>query len=209
MQLIENLNWRYSVKKYQKTKVSEENIDKIVEAIRLSASSAGLQPYRVIVVEDEKIRAQLQENSFNPQVTEASHLIVFAAMSSINGNHIDEYMNLVATTRNIPLESLSDFKNSLSGYLLAQNDKDNLDWATRQAYIGLGTGLAAAAELQIDTTPMEGFDRSVFDTVLGLKDQNLTSVVVLALGYRDEENDFLAKAPKVRLPKEQFVMEIA
>lgn len=209
MQLIENLNWRYSVKKYQKTKVSEENINKIVEAIRLSASSAGLQPYRVILVEDEKIRAQLQENSFNPQVTEASHLIVFAAMSSINANHIDEYMNLVATTRNIPQESLSDFKNSLSGYLLAQNDKDNLDWATRQAYIGLGTGLAAAAELQIDTTPMEGFDRSIFDTVLGLKDQNLTSVVVLAVGYRDEEKDFLAKAPKVRLPKEQFVVEIA
>lgn len=89
----------------------------------------------------------MQESSFNQQVSEASHLIVFAAVSNINANHIDEYMNLVASTRSIPLEGLNDNKNSLSGYLLAQNDKDNLDWTTRQAYIVLGTGLAAAAEL--------------------------------------------------------------
>ena len=179
-------------------------MDKIIEAINLSASSVGIQPYRLIVIENPSLKKDLAEGSFNSQIADASHLLVFAAFASIRKEDIDDYIKLIAKVRDTPIEELAEFKNSISTYLLAQSDSDNFLWSTKQAYIALGTGLIAAANLKIDATPMEGFDAVNFDKLLGLKEKNLKSVVLLALGYRDEDNDYLAKLKKVRISKQQF-----
>ena len=208
MNLIESLKWRYATKKYSSRKLSEDTLQQIVEAVNLSASSAGLQPYRLIVIENPELRKELGEGSRNPQIAEASHLLVFAVYGVIKKEHIERYVQLTAEVRGVAEESLADFKNSLTNHLLSKTDEENFTWSAKQAYIALGTGLIAAANLQVDATPMEGFDAEKFDEVLGLEEKGLKSVVLLALGYRDEENDFLANLKKVRFPKEEFVIKI-
>lgn len=204
MKLIEDLKWRYATKKFSNRKVAAEDLEKIIEAINLSASSVGIQPYRLIVIDNPNLKKELGEGSFNSQITEASHLLVFAAFASIRKEHIDAYIELISKERDTPIEDLAEFKNSISSYLLSQSDNDNFIWAAKQAYIALGTGLIAAATLKIDATPMEGFDANKFDKLLDLKEKNLKSVVILAIGYHDEENDYLANLKKVRLPIEEF-----
>jgi len=208
MNLIESLNWRYATKKFSDRKICADDLNKIIEAINLSASSAGLQPYRLIIVEHQELRNKLGEGSFNGQIAESSHLLVFAAFEKITEEHIDTYMSHIARERGIPVEALADFKAALVNGILSRTDEVNFIWAARQAYIGLGTALIAAADLQIDTTPMEGFDADKFDDLLNLKEKGLKSVVTLALGYRDEEQDMYAKFKKVRLAKEDFVSVI-
>lgn len=208
MNLIDILNWRYATKRMTSAKVPVGKIDEIIEAIRLSASSGGLQPYKIILVENPEVRKKLQAASFNPQVSESSHLIVFAAYESITQTHLEEYINLIAETRGVTHESLEGFKNNLKGTLLSLSAENAFIWASKQAYIGLGTGLIAAANLKIDATPMEGFKPDDFDDILGLKEKGLKSVVLLALGYRDETTDFLVKMKKVRVPAERFVIKV-
>jgi len=207
MKLIEDLNWRYATKKYSTHKVSEDDLEKIIDAINLSASSTGIQTYRLFVIEDPEMRKELGSDSFNPQIVEASHLLLFAAFDSISQETIDNYIRLVAKVREMPVEDLAGFKSAL-GALLTRTDDENFIWSAKQAYIALGTGLIAAAALHVDATPMEGFSTEKFDEVLGLKEKGLKSVVLLALGYRDEENDKYAKLKKVRVPKEEFVIRI-
>jgi len=207
MKLIEDLNWRYATKKYSTHKVSEDDLGKIIDAISLSASSTGIQTYRLFVIENPEMRKELGSDSFNPQIVEASHLLLFAAFDSISQETIDNYIQLVAKVREMPVEDLADFKSAL-GALLTRTDDENFIWSAKQAYIALGTGLIAAAALHVDATPMEGFNTEKFDEVLGLKEKGLKSVVLLALGYRDEENDKYAKLKKVRVPKEEFVIRI-
>ncbi len=209
MSLIESLKWRYAVKKYNDQKVSDADVKIILEAINLSASSAGLQPYRVIVVENSELRKQLAEGGFNPQVLEASHLLVFAAIENLSETHVDEYMQRMADTRGLPVEALGDFRKILVANISGKTQEENFIWATKQAYIGLGTGLAAAAELRIDSTPMEGFNPAKFDEMLGLKEKGLRSVVLLSLGYRNAEKDPFVNAAKVRLPLEEFTEYIS
>jgi len=207
MKLIEDLNWRYATKKYSTQKVNGEDLEKIIDAINLSASSTGIQTYRLFVIEDPEMRKELGSDSFNPQIVEASHLLLFAAFDSISQEAIDNYIRLVAKVREMPVEDLAGFKSAL-GALLTRTDDENFIWSAKQAYIALGTGLIAAAALHVDATPMEGFNTEKFDEVLGLKEKGLKSVVLLALGYRDEENDKYAKLKKVRVPKEEFVTRI-
>ncbi|QCR21503.1 NAD(P)H-dependent oxidoreductase [Pontibacter sp. SGAir0037] len=208
MDLLESLHWRYATKKFSSKKVSQDKLQTILDAINLSASSVGMQPYRLFVIENQELRKELGKGSFNSQIADASHLLVFAAYSAVRKEHIEKYIQYVAKVRETPAENLADFKNSLESYLLSRTDEENFIWSAKQAYIALGTGLIAAAHLKVDATPMEGFDAEKFDTLLGLKELGLKSVVLLALGYRDEENDFLAKQKKVRLPKEEFITEI-
>ena len=208
MNLIETLNWRYATKKFSSKKVPADQLDQIVEAINLSASAAGMQPYRLFVIENRELRKQLGEGSFNPQISEASHLLVFAAFEQVTKGHIEDYIAYMAQVRSIPEESLLDFKEALFGNFLNKKEEENFAWAAKQAYIALGTAIIAAADLQIDASPMEGFDPEKFDTILGLKEKGLKSVVILAIGYRDEEQDIFAKFKKVRLPKEEIVTEI-
>lgn len=209
MSLIESLKWRYAVKKYNDQKVSDADVTTILEAINLSASSAGLQPYRVIVVENSELRKQLAEGGFNPQVLEASHLLVFATIENLSETHVDEYMQRMADIRGLPVEALGDFRKILVANISEKNQEENFIWATKQAYIGLGTALVAAANLRVDTTPMEGFNPAKFDEMLGLKEKGLRSVVLLSLGYRNAEKDPFVNAAKVRLPLEEFTEYIS
>jgi len=210
MNLIETLNWRYATKRMTGASVPQEKIDTILEAIRLSASSMGLQPYTILVISDEGTKQKLFESAIKqPQIKEASHVLVFAAWATITENQISEYINHVAEERGVAVESLAGFKASLTGFTQNRTDEENFNWAARQAYIALGTGLVAAAAEKIDATPMEGFDPKAVDAVLGLTEKNLRTAVVMPLGFRDEAADFLAKAKKVRRTKEKLFLELA
>jgi len=208
MQLTEALNWRYAAKKMNGQQVPQEKIDRILNAIRLSASSAGLQPYKVIVVSNHELKGKIHEAACQqPQVVEGSHFLVFASFEDLTAEYVDEYMDLIAATREVPLETLTPFADSVKGALVGRPAEQNAIWAARQAYIGLGFGLVAAAMEEVDATPMEGFNPALMDELLGLKEKGLKSVVVMALGYRDAEKDFLVNAKKVRLPHEKFFIE--
>lgn len=205
MELKQALNWRYATKRYDQTKpLSEDKLTQILEAINLSATSAGLQPFRVFIIDNPEIRKVLRSDSFNPQIMEASHLLVFAAFNRIEKYHITNYLKNVAKTRNQNLEELSGLRKSMEDGLLHWSDEEMFKWATKQTYIALGTGLVAAADLKVDSSPMEGFNADKLDELLNLKEKGLKSVVLMALGYRDEANDFLSGAKKVRLPLEEL-----
>lgn len=207
MNLIDTLNWRYAAKRMTSEKVSDEKVNEILEAINLTATSAGMQPFRILVITNPEIKQQLQAASFNPQVSESSHLLVFSSYTHVSQAHVDEYISLIANTRNIPVESLNDFKEKLSG-LASMPEEFIKTWASKQAYIALGTAIVAAANLKVDSTPMEGFDNAAFDEILGLKEKGLQSAVILALGYRNEEADSYAKAKKVRIPLEELTITL-
>ena len=204
MELIKKMNWRYATKRMNGKKVSAEKLDNILEAIRLSASSAGLQPYKVIVVSDEATKEKLKAVAFNqPQITEASEVLVFASWDKVNEQHIDDYMAYIASERGVTLASLDAFKANF-GKILSKTPDEQFAWTSRQTYIALGTGLIAAALEDVDATPMEGFDNDGVDEVLGLKQKGLKSVSILTIGYRDEEQDWLAPLKKVRKKKEEL-----
>ena len=208
MNFIDSLNWRYAAKRMITDKiVPQEKIDNIVEAIRLSATSYGLQPYNLIVVKDKEMLQQIQPLAYNqPQIGEASALIVFATWDKITQEKIDIFFNLISSERGVPSEALAGYKAMVEGSMLPMDEATASAWMARQAYIGLGTGLAAAAIEEVDTCPMEGFSTTALDEYLGLPAKGLKSVVVLAVGYRDEANDPTAKMKKVRLSTEDFVV---
>lgn len=210
MSLIENLNWRYATKRMNGQKVPQEKIDQILEAIRLAPTSYGLQPFTVIVVESENLRKKIQPVAYNqPQIFEASHLLVFAAWTDVTEQQIDTYMADVAKERGIDVANLAGFKNTIAGTIERLTPEQRSTWAAKQAYIAFGMGLAAAAELKVDATPMEGFDGVGLDAVLDLKAKGLHAVTIMPLGYRDEANDNLAHAKKVRRAKEELFLEMA
>jgi nitroreductase / dihydropteridine reductase len=209
MNLIEQLNWRYAVKRMTGEQIPEAKLDNILEAIRLSASSMGLQPYTILVISNREILQQIRENiSRQPQVAEASHLLVFAVWNPITDVQIDDYINNVMAVRKVSAESLEGYRNSIKKLVHGRNEQENQNWAAKQAYLALGTGLAAAAMEEIDATPMEGFDPEKLDELLQLPAKGLKSVVLLALGYRDEASDYLVNAAKVRRKKDKLFIRI-
>lgn len=206
--IVEALEWRYASKRMNGNKVPSEKVDAILEAIRLSPSSMGLQPYTILVIEDEELKKKIQPIAYNqPQIVESSHLLVFAAWDNVVPAQIDTYITHTATVRNMPEEGLADFKTTLLNIAKGNTQEQNYNWAARQAYIAFGVGLVAAAAEQVDTTPMEGFDNAALDELLNLKEKGLRSVTLLPLGYRDAENDWLASLPKVRREKEALFIE--
>lgn len=208
MDLIKNLQWRYAVKKYSEELVSEEKIDQIIEAINLTASSCGIQPYRLYVIADPDIRQKLGEGSFNSQIYASSHLLVFAGFNKITDEYISNYIQMTERQRNLEEGALNILKNTLISYFSTQTPEQNAIWSSKQAYIGLGTALIAAAELKVDATPMEGFNSKLFDDILGLSKKGLHASVIMSLGYRDTENDYLASVSKARLPVNEFSIKI-
>jgi len=209
MELINALNWRYAVKRMNGQKVPAEKVNNILEAIRLSASSMGLQPYKVFAVENVELRKRLKPAANNqPQILEGSHVLVFAAYKDITESDVEQYIRQIAEVRGISLESLDPFKKSLLGIVYNKTAEQKYDWAARQAYIAFGTAITAAALQEVDATPMEGFDPARVDEILQLSDQNLTSVTMLALGFRDIENDRLAMAKKVRKVRSELIEEL-
>lgn len=208
MDLLQKLNWRYATKRMNGQIVPEQNLNNILDAIQLAPSSAGLQPYHVIVVSDKEVLKQIhQEAAQQPQILEASHLLVFAAWKNLSEEQVEEYINRIAVTRDIPAESLDGFKANIMG-LTKRTPEQNYQWAARQAYIGLGVAAVAAAHEKVDATPMEGFNPAAMDKILGLEERGLASVAIMPLGYRDEANDYLLGAKKVRRSKEHFFTKI-
>lgn len=207
---LEKLNWRYATKKMDPTKaVPEEKVDQIVEAIRLAPTSSGLQPFELLVIRNPEIREKIKAAAWNQaQVTDGSHLLVFAAWDNYTTERIDEVMNLMAEHRGGMNDQLAGYYNSLKANYVSRDAETNFDHAARQVYIALGFAMAAAAELEVDSTPMEGFSPDVVDEILGLREKGLRSVVLLPLGYRANEGDWLLPMPKVRKAKADMVVEL-
>ncbi|MEN4761153.1 NAD(P)H-dependent oxidoreductase [Chryseobacterium sp. C39-AII1] len=208
MELLQDLNWRYAVKKYKSDKVDEEKVDQILNAINLTASSCGLQPYRLFVITNEGLKLKLKAESFNGQIAESSHLLVFAAYNKITTQNVQDLVSLTSQVKNVSIESLNGLFVSIDSFFKSRTDEQNRHWAEKQTYIALGTALIAAANLRVDATPMEGFDPELFDNLLGLEKKGLHSTVILSLGYRDEANDYLANTEKARIPLEEMVHKI-
>lgn len=209
MPVIEALHWRYAAKHMNGNKVPQSTLDNILEAARLAPSSYGLQPYSMLVVDDATLRERIRRVACDqPQVSECSHLLVFAAWDAVNDRHIDELIALTATARNLDPVELEGYRQALHDAVAGLSTPGlRHQWAARQAYIALGTALTAAAAERIDASPMEGFDPVALDSLLGLEQKGLRSVVLLALGYRDTQHDRLAGMAKVRWPKERFIVE--
>jgi len=209
MELLEKLNWRYATKKMNGETVPEEKLNKILEAIRLAPSSYGLTPYKVLVVTDPRVRENLKSACWGQtQITDGSVVLVFAAKTNIDETLVEEFILEVANYRGINVESLNEYKDAIMGTLSKMDSQTRISWAQRQAYIGLGFGLVGAAVEDIDSTPMEGFKPNEVDEILGLNSQNLASTCILALGYRDESNDYLVHQPKFRFSSTDFFKQI-
>ena len=209
MSFLSNLNWRYATKKYDSSKkLPQDKLDVILEAIRMAPSSNGFQPYDVLVITNPAIREKLKAAAYNqPQIMESSHVLVFAAWDNIHAGNLGKVFDNMAQVRG-PSDSIEERrKSSLEGFT-AKNSEANFQHAAQQAFIGLGFGLAAAAELQVDSSPMGGFNPAQFDEILGLKEKGLRSVAILCLGFRAAEGDWLVGLKKVRRPKAAMFHEV-
>lgn len=208
MSLLEDLQWRHAVKAYDPSKkVSKENIDRIVEAARLAPTSSGLQPFKVIVVEDQEIKNKLAAGALNPDcMRDASHILVFAAWNRYTAERIDKVYDFTTDERQLPRGRFGSYTDKLKSIYLQQPAELNFEHTARQTYIALGLALAQAAELRIDTTPAEGFSNELVDEVLGLQEHGLKSVSLMYVGYANPEMDWVAQMKKVRIPKEEFVL---
>ena len=207
--LIEQLNWRYATKKMDPRKsVPQEKLDTIIEAIRMAPTSSGTQPFEVVVVTNPDVLAEIQKAAGDQaQITEGSHLLVFAAWDNYTSKRIDEVTDLnVAAHGDLPM--LNAYYDNLKSNYVPRDAEVNYAHAARQAYIALGVALVAAAEQEVDSTPMEGFDPAQVDDILGLKERGLRSVVLLPLGYRDPTADWLLPMKKVRKSADTIVTHV-
>jgi nitroreductase/dihydropteridine reductase len=209
MSIIDKLQWRAAIKSFDHTKkLTTVQLDELLSAVQLSPSSAGLQPYKIVVVENPEIREKLREAAHGQaQLTQASQVIVFAAEINVDAEFTKNYIDLIAKTREIGREHLVGFEQMLVNMLNSLTEDQKIAWATKQAYIALGVLLAAAADLGIDACPMEGFEAGKFDEILGLKKLGLTTAVIAPVGFRSDE-DVYSKMAKVRRPKEELFVRI-
>jgi nitroreductase len=209
-QLLAQLNWRYATKQFDPArKISATDWATLEEALLLTASSGGLQPWKFIVVTDPVVRAKLLPASYGQaQIADASHLVVFAAKNNFSEADVDAHLEHVAEVRGAPVEALAPLRGMLVGGIVKALDESARNaWARNQTYIALGNFLTSAALLGIDACPMEGFDRAQYDEILGLKAKGLASAVIATVGYR-LPSDKYASAPKVRFPKEQVFISV-
>ena len=199
MKTIENLKWRYATKKFDSTKkINDSDLSLIQESIQLSASSFGLQLFKVLVIKDEAIKEKLKAASFNQaQLTDASHILVFCNYAIPNDKYVDEYITNKASSLGVKEADLMGYGDYMKGAINGRSNEAFEIWTAKQTYIALGTALEATAELKIDSCPMEGFEAAKYNDILGLKEQNLKAAVVAAIGYRSAE-DATQHQPKVR-----------
>jgi len=209
MSLIEKLQKRAAIKNFDATKkLTKAQLDQLLDTVRLAPSSMGLQAYRILVVEDPEIREKLREASHGQaQLTQSSQVIIFAIEKEIDKDYGNYYLDLIAKTRGIGREHLAGFEQMVQGTIASLTEEQKISWATKQTYIALGVLLTAAAEMDIDACPMEGFDAGKFDEILGLKALGLSAVVIAPVGYRSDE-DVYSKMEKVRRAKEDLFIHI-
>ncbi|WP_417799491.1 nitroreductase family protein [Tenacibaculum sp.] len=210
MSLIENLNWRHAVKAFDPNKkVSEEHIEKIIEAARLAPTSSGLQQFRVISISNQEVKEKLVKGALNPDsMKDCSHVLVFAAWDNYTAERIDKVYDFTTDERGLPRGRFSSYTDMLKKAYLKLPDEVNFAHTSRQTYIALGLALAQAAELKVDTCPAEGFDNNVVDEVLELNKLGLKSVSLMYIGYADDEKDWIKPMKKVRIPRDEFVIDV-
>ncbi|MCT4699679.1 NAD(P)H-dependent oxidoreductase [Tenacibaculum haliotis] len=209
MNSIENLKWRYAVKKFDENKsLSEAQINILKEAFNLTATSYGLQPIKMVVIKNKEIQEQLVVHSWNqPQVVQASHVLVLCIPKEYTTKDINSYFSLVKNIRNTPDTILNPFKEMLSASIASKKQEELTIWNKNQAYIALGNLMTVAANEKIDSCPMEGFIPEKYDEILGLDKHNLTSVLVLPVGFRAED-DYMKDLKKVRKNIEDVIIEM-
>nr|WP_310616486.1 NAD(P)H-dependent oxidoreductase [Pantoea cypripedii] len=208
--LNEKLAWRYATKKFDASKVvPDDKLERIIEAVRLTATSSGLQPFELMVITNAEIREKIRAVAWNQaQITDCSHLLVFAAWDDITPDRVNMMFDLTNEVRGFRNEGWENYRQMLLGIVADRGTEGNYQSAARQAYIALGSAMIAAAFEEVDATPMEGFDPAAVDEILGLKEKGLRSVIILPLGYRADEGDWLVNLKKVRRSRENFVTEI-
>lgn len=208
MALLEDLNWRHAVKAYDSNKkVSTEDLNKILEAARLAPTSSGLQPFRVIVVENQELKNKMVEGALNPEVMrDCSHVLVFAAWDQYSDEKIDKVYDHHTEVRELPKGRFSSYTDKIKELYGSQTPDEHFAHTARQTYIALALAMAQAAELKVDCTPAEGFSNAKVDEILELGERGLKSVSLLYLGYRNPETDYLATMKKVRIPMEEFII---
>jgi len=209
MELLDKLNWRYAAKAMNGQKISQEKIDNIIEAISLAPTSSGLQPFEVFVITNQEVKEKIKPIAWNQSViTDCSHLFVFAAWDTYTVDRINKMFDLTNTVRGFKNEGWENYRQMLLNNYPQKDAEENFNHAAKQAYIAFSQAIAAAAFEEVDSTPIEGFDPAALDKILGLREKGLRSCVILTLGYRDSDNDWLANLKKVRKSREDLVTEI-
>ncbi len=208
MNIIESLEWRYATKKFDATKtLTDAQIELLTNAFNLTATSYGLQPLKLLVIQNKTIQQELITHSWNQQqIVDASHVLVICIEEIIDNEYINAYFDRVKSIRNTPDEVLNPFKEHLLGDFSKKTTEETITWATKQAYIALGNLLTVCATEKIDACPMEGFIPKKYDEILNLKELNLKSVLVLPVGYRATD-DMFSDMKKVRRPIPQTIIK--
>jgi nitroreductase / dihydropteridine reductase len=215
MTLLADLKWRYATKKMNGQIVAPDKIDYILESARFAPSSSGLQPYRIFVISNREKLQEIKEVVFKEfpfnqgQINDCSHLLVWASWDNYSPDRIGKVLLNASRQRGLPDQTSEDYKKRLWAFFEPKGEEWYKNHSAKQAYISFGLAMAAAAEQKVDATPMEGFNAFKMDEVLGLDKLGLKSTIVLPLGYREEQGDWLIKLKKVRTPKDEFVTVIA
>jgi nitroreductase len=209
MELLDKLNWRYATKAMNGQKVPQEKIDNIIEAISLAPTSSGLQPFEVFVITNQEVKEEIKPIAWNQSViTDCSHLLVFAAWDTYTADRINKMFDLTNTVRGFKNEGWENYRQMLLKTYPQKDAEENFNHAAKQAYIAFSQAISAAAFEEVDSTPIEGFDPIALDKILGLREKGLRSCVILTLGYRDSDNDWLVNLKKVRKSRKDLVTEI-
>lgn len=208
MNYIDALNWRYAVKQFSNEKLSSEQIEQIKQVVSLSASAYGMQPYKLLIIEDQSLKRDCVPHSYGQdKVEHCSHLLVFANQTSITEQDIDDYIKGLANTQGIEEQVLEPYKKTISDDLLARTQREQAEWCEQQCYIALGNLLSFCAVNKIDAGPMTGFDAAGINQVLGLNEQGLNAAIFCPVGYRSEA-DLTSQRKKYRKPISQLVTRL-
>ena len=209
MELLDKLNWRYAAKAMNGNAVPEEKIQRILEAARLAPTSSGLQPFEIMVITNQDIKEKIKPVAWNQSViTDCSHLLVFAAWDTYTADRINYMFDLTNEIRGFKNEGWENYRQMLLSSYPQKDAEENFNHAARQAYIAFAEAITAAAFEGVDSTPLEGFDPAAVDEILGLREKGLRSAVLLPIGYRKEDEDWLVNLVKVRKPMEDLVTVI-
>ncbi|MBE7686096.1 NAD(P)H-dependent oxidoreductase [Tenacibaculum piscium] len=209
MELLNKLKWRYAAKAMNGKKVSEEKVTRILEAARLAPTSSGLQPFEIFVIKNQEIKEKIRPIAWNQSViTDCSHLLVFAAWDTYTEDRINHMFDLTNEIRGFKNEGWENYRQMLLSTYPQKDAEENFNHAAKQAYIAFSQAITAAAYEQVDATPIEGFDPDAVDEILNLREKGLRSAVLLPLGYRAEDEDWLVNLVKVRKPMDELVTVI-
>ena len=209
MELLDKLNWRYAAKAMNGEKVPQAKVDNIIEAISLAPTSSGLQPFEVFVITNQEVKEKIRPIAWKQSViTDCSHLLVFAAWDTYTADRINKQFDLTNEIRGFKNEGWENYRQMLLSSYPQKDAEVNFNHATKQAYIAFGHALIAAAFEEVDATPIEGFDPAALDEILGLREKGLKSCVILTLGYRAADKDWLVNLKKVRKSKADLITEI-